>query len=458
LNNLPSALQSVIQQGYLERQFHDALKARLGFRNIADRENFPAQIGETITKTRRGLLPAATTPVATQGGSNTDFSSGLTAKNYSVEQYTLGVAQYADMMMLNVATSRVAIVPMFLQNVAAQGEQAARTVDTLAQQALFNAYMGGNTRVITTLGAAAATIHVDDIRGFQTTLNSAGQPVPVSTSNKVVVTVNGTACNLQAAAADGTNTSTAPGGVSGTLTMDANVTTTDGTAGNSVISSVAPYIMRPSLISTGAVVGNSSAIVPANVVNSGYLTSQMILNAAAQLRLNNVPPGPDGRYVCYADPAHLTGVYNDPAFQRYFTGEQRSAEYRSGIVGDLMGVRIQETNLNPVQQVTSGSGGFQFSGALRRAIICGQGAIIEGTFTAEGYAAVNAVDNDPMVTVVDGIAHIVREPMDALKQIVTQSWAYIGGFVCPTDVTASPTTLPSATNAAYKRAVILESL
>jgi hypothetical protein len=59
--------------------------------------------------------------------------------------------------------------------------------------------------------------------------------------------------------------------------------------------------------------------------------------------------------------------------------------------------------------------------------------------------------------VVDGIAHITREPMDALKQIVTTSWSYIGGFVCPTDTTANPSVLPTATNAAYKRAVIVES-
>jgi len=435
----------------LERQFHDSLKARLGFRAIADRENFPAQIGETITKTRRGLLPAATTPVATQAGSNTDFSSGLTAKNYGVEQYVLGVQQYADMMMLNIVTSRVAIVPMFMQNVAAQGEQAARTVDTLAQQALFNAYMGGNTRVITTLGAAAATIHVDDIRGFQTTLNSSGQPVAVSTSNKVVVTVNGTAANLQAAAADGSNISTAPGGVSGTLTFDANVSTTDGTAGNAVVSSVAPYIMRPSNSSTGVMAPTTAAIASASDLNAAQLTAQMILNAAAQLRTNNVPPGADGRYVCYADPVHLTGVYNDQAFQRFFVGKPESSEYRSGIIGDLLGVRIQETNLNPVQTGL-------FSLPVRRAIVCGQGALIEGTFTAEGYAAVNAVDNDPMITVVDGIAHIVREPMDALKQIVSTTWSYIGGFCVPTDTTCNPTVLPTASNAAYKRAIIVESL
>jgi hypothetical protein len=93
LNNLPASLQSVIQQGYLERAFRDALEAKLGFRDIADREPFPANIGETITKTCTGLLAAVTTPISAP--SNTDITSGLTPQNFSVEQYVLSVAQYA---------------------------------------------------------------------------------------------------------------------------------------------------------------------------------------------------------------------------------------------------------------------------------------------------------------------------------------------------------------------------
>jgi hypothetical protein len=60
--------------------------------------------------------------------------------------------------------------------------------------------------------------------------------------------------------------------------------------------------------------------------------------------------------------------------------------------------------------------------------------------------------------VVDGIAHVTREPLDALKQVVTQSWAYIGGFTVPSDITTNPNTIPTATNSAYKRAVLVESL
>jgi hypothetical protein len=45
IQNLPAALQSVIQQAFLERAFEESLRAKLGFRAIADRENFAAGIG-----------------------------------------------------------------------------------------------------------------------------------------------------------------------------------------------------------------------------------------------------------------------------------------------------------------------------------------------------------------------------------------------------------------------------
>ena len=54
IQNFPAALQPIIQQGFLEREFETALKSRLGYRLMADREEFAVGIGETLTKTRAG--------------------------------------------------------------------------------------------------------------------------------------------------------------------------------------------------------------------------------------------------------------------------------------------------------------------------------------------------------------------------------------------------------------------
>jgi hypothetical protein len=450
-NNLPAALQGAIQAGYLEHQFALPLKSKLGFRDIADREAFTANIGETITKTRTGLLPAITTAMAP--AANSDISNGLTPQSYAGEQFVLQIAQYAATMQLNIVTQRVAIADYFLRNAYALGEQAFRSVDTLAQQALFNTYLGGNSRVRVTLGAAGTTVSVADMRGFQTTLNIAGQVVAVSPSNPVNVTVGGNVYSLIGFAADGSNVSTAPGGISGTLIFSSNVIVADGTLGNAVVSAVAPYVIRPSATSNNVMAANTSLISSVNDVNYGKLTMNMILNAKAVMSANGVPPAnSSGMYNLYVDPIQATGLYSDPAFQQFFRGQTTSKEYREGVIAEMLGVRLQETNLNPVQNLAG-------VGTVRRAILCGQGALVEGQFTTDAYVeALSGVDKDESIAIVDGIAHVTREPLDALKQVVTQSWSYIGGFVVPSDTTANPNTIPTANNSAYKRAIMIESL
>ena len=450
INNLPSTLQSIIQQGYLEREFQQALRAELGFRAIADREPFMAGIGETITKTRTGLLPAVTTPLAPPN--NTDISSGLTPQNYGVEQYTLAVAQYAANQMLNIVTARVAIDDLYLNNARTLAEQAARSVDTLAQAAIFNTYMGGNTRVITTLGAAGPVVHVDDIRGFEYSWNAEGQPVAVSSANTVSVTVGNDVYTLAGAVADATNVSTAPGGLSGSLTFTGNVTAADATVGNAVVSAVAPVVLRPLNATSNAMAATTPGIAAGADVNGAKLTMQLVLNAKATMKANGVPPvSATGNYIFYADPLQMTGLYSDPAFQFFFRGRPDSSEYRRGLVAEMLGVDIVETNINPVQVLAG-------VGTVRRGILCGQGALVEGVFTREGYAASAQADDDAMITIVDDIAHITREPLDALKQVVTQTWNYIGGFAVPSDINTNPNTIPTANNSAFKRAIILESL
>lgn len=450
INNLPTALQSVIQQGFLEREFQQPLRAKLGFRSIASREQFMAGIGETITKTRSGLLPAITTPMAP--AANSDFTSGLTPQNYAVEQYILSINQYAGNQQLNVVTARVAIASLFLQNAKALGEQAARSVDTLAQNALFGSYLGGNTFVRVTLGAAGVTISVDDVRGFQYTWNSEGQYVPVSVSNPVNVTVGSDVYSLTSVAVDGSNVSLTPGGISGTLTFSASVTVADGTAKNAVQSAVAPVVGRPMDAATNTVPVSTVWGIATGLYNGGRLSMQMLLDAKSQLSSNGVAPvEASGLYHYYASPKQAVGLFNDPDFKQLFRGEPKSPEFRQGVVAELLGIQLIETNLNP-------NAAFAGVGTVNYGALCGEGALVEGVFTREGYAGATKEDDDDMMVMAEDIAHITREPLDALKQVVTQSWSYIGGFSVPSDITTNPNTIPTASNSAYKRAVLVESL
>ena len=112
ISNFPAALQPIIQLGYLEREFEQALRSRLGYRAIADRMSFNVGIGETLTKTRAGLKTAVTTPLA--ANANTNFDNGLVPSSFGVEQFTITLDHYAATTDLNMVTSRVGIASQFL--------------------------------------------------------------------------------------------------------------------------------------------------------------------------------------------------------------------------------------------------------------------------------------------------------------------------------------------------------
>jgi len=305
IQNFPAALQPIIQQGFLEREFQQALRARLGYRACADREEIAVGIGETLTKTRAGLKSTVTVPLL--ASTNTNLDNGLTSVGWNVEQYTISINHYAATVDLNMVTSRVGIANQFLQNAYVNGEQAGRSLDSIARNALFNAYFGGNTRVTETLTSAGPSIEVDDIRGFQYGFVN-GVQQPVSGTNLLSVTIGSDIYTLIGAAPDVVNVSSAPNGISGSLTFSSNVTVADATAGNSVQSATASVIERPNAC------GNTSLLT-----TSDTLTMSCLLDAVAQLRLNAVPEV-DGAYNCYLDPVSARQLFADPDFKQLFLG------------------------------------------------------------------------------------------------------------------------------------------
>ena len=403
----------------------------------ADREQIAVGIGETLTKTRAGLKPTVTTPLAPN--TNTNFDNGLTPMTWGVEQYTITINHYAATTDLNMVTNRVGIASQFLQNAYVNGEQAARSLDELARNALFNAYFGGNTRVRVTLTATGPAVAVDDIRGFQSGFVNGVQQL-VSNSNPLTVTVGADTYTLITAGADATNLSTAPNGISGVLTFSGNVSVSDGTVGNAILATNASVIVRPSQRS------NTSSLVAGDT-----LVMSNLLDAEAKLRLNAVPEI-DGAYNCYLDPVSSRQLFSDPDFKQLFQGATSTNQvFRKGMTNDFLGLRFMPTTEAFVQLHPTLTGLL-----IRRPIICGQGALIEGAFA--GMAAEDVAPSDSIVSMVDGVAMVTREPIDRLQQIIAQSWYWMGGYCAPSDTTTSPTTIPTATNAAFKRAVMVEHI
>ena len=432
IQNFPAALQPIIQQNFLEREFQDGLKSRLGFRAVADREEVSIGVGETVTKTRKGLKAPTTTPITPSN--NTNLDNGLTPSAWTVEQYTLSLNMYGDTIDLNMVTQKVGIASQFMQNAKTNGVQANQSLDRLARNALFGNYLGGNTRVSTTLGSAGTTVAVDDIRGFRNVLVN-GVVTPISAANPMTVTIGAGSYTLTGTTADVTNTSTAPGGISGTLTLSGNVTVSDATAGNAVISATAPLLLRP-----------NNKTSTSSLLKTDLLTMQVVLNAVAQLRANNVPTI-NGKYHCYLDDFHLLELFQDPQFQLLYRGAYGSDTYVNGQILELVGVLFIPTT-EAYQQTLVGV-------PIRRAIVCGRGALVEGDFAATGYSDVG--DGDSLKQMIDGVCMVTREPLDRLQQIIAQSWYWIGGFAVPTDATANTLIIPTASNSYFKRAVVIES-
>jgi hypothetical protein len=439
IQNFPAALQPIIQQGFLEREFQQALRSRLGYRAVADRQEFAVGIGETLTKTRAGLKPSVTTPL--NPAANTNLDNGLTPSTWGVEQYTITLNHYAATNDLNVVTSRVGIASQFLQNAYVNGEQAARSLDELARNALFSPYFGGNTHVRATLTAPGPALAVDDVRGFQMVFVN-GVQTPVGGSASLLATVGSNNYTLIGATVDATNASSAiaVGGISGVLTFSGDVSVADGTAGNTVTAATASTIARPN----GR--GNTWQLQAGD-----QLDMNTLLNAVAALRQNAVPEI-DGVYNCYLDPVSARQLFNDLAFRQLFQGATSANQvYAKGMINELLGLRFIPTTEAYVQSNSPVSGMV-----VRRPIVCGKGALIEGDFA--GMTAPDVAPPGTIVNMVDGIVMVTREPIDRLQQIIAQSWYWIGGFCAPSDTTTSPTTIGTATNASYKRAVMIEHI
>ena len=246
-----------------------------------------------------------------------------------------------------------------------------------------NAYFGGNTRVSTTLTSAGPNLQVDDIRGFQNVFVNGVQSA-VSSSNPLAVTVR--LRYLHAGRHNGRrhqHLHRAERHLRHADLQRQRHAIADGTKYNSVVAATASSILRP------AGRGNTALIQATDTLAMGNL-----LDAVATLRKNAVPEI-DGVYNCYLDPVSARQLFADPDFKTLFTGATSSnVVFHDGMVNDFLGLRFIPTTEAFVQPHPTIAGLY-----VRRPIICGQGALIEGDFA--GIGADDVAPADSIVTIVD---------------------------------------------------------
>ena len=226
-----------------------------------------------------------------------------------------------------------------------------------------------NSRVRTALASAAPTIAVDDVRGFQYVFVN-GVQTPVGGANSLAVTVGANPYTLIGVAVDASNATSSPAGISGTLTFSNSVLASDATLGSSVIATNASSIQRPN--------GRTNT---SQLVAGDTLTMASLLNAVATLRQNAVPEI-DGVFNCYLDPVSARQLFADNDFRQLFVGATSANQvFKRGMINDFLGLRFIPTTEAYVQGVPGGA-------FIRRPIVCGAGALIEGDFA--GMAAAEA--------------------------------------------------------------------
>src|SRR5690348_9778491 len=89
--SFPTAIQNIIQLGFLEREMEEGLDSILAYDREAIEETIPARIGESLTRTRKGRI-APTTTALVPSAVNSGLDNGLSPVTFADEQYTYQIS------------------------------------------------------------------------------------------------------------------------------------------------------------------------------------------------------------------------------------------------------------------------------------------------------------------------------------------------------------------------------
>jgi len=454
---IPANVLELNQLGLIERAFHDGLFPNLAYRSEAMAEEWPANTGTELFMTRPGLL----TPVAKPIKPGTD----PVPQTVPYEQWVARLDQIASAIDTHMPTSVTSNANLFLRNIHQLGLQAGQSINRVARNALFAAYISGQTTMVDAGAAGDAQVHVSAVNGFTEVVTPGGnvKPQVVSGAFPLPVTIGvGAAAikrNVIGFVLDDPNDPLGPGVLLLSATLGAIFA-----ARSAVVSSFAPTVVRAS---GGASV---DAIGPGDT-----LTLQLAINAVALLRQANVQPHEDGFYHAHISPLGNAQFFADPVYQRLNQSLPDGANYSKGFIGSISEIMFFSNTESPgtantgTRTATSTSafysadiGGETTNAAgvnIGRVIITGKGAIYEKYLDESQYVTeagltgkVGEFDvvNAGIPILSERIRLYLRSPLDRLGQIVSAAWSITTSFPIPSDVTAQ------SGPQRFKRAVVVE--
>lgn len=454
---IPPAILNLVQQGVLERTFHDGLFPKLQYRAEALYEEWEANTGTEMFMSRPGLLTPAIDPLV----AGTD----PIPQDVAWEQWSAVLNRYGSTVDTHMPTSVVSNANMFLRKVHQLGLQAGQSVNQLARNALHKAYLSGQTTLKAACINTDTQIQVSSLNGFTDVIIvginvrpeaiSPSRPLPIRISTGATMITR----NAIAFAPDDPNDRFGPG----TLQLDAAIGGAGFAARTPVVSIYAPRIVR----------AGGGASVDA-ITGSDAFSFQLIVNAVSYLKSKNVPTHADGYYHCHLSPMSQAQIYTDAAWQRLHMGLPENIRYKEGFLGTLMGTVFFENNeaagpTNSGARVSTGTNAFYSKGIgaettnnsgldIGRVIITGRGSIYEKTLDETKYISeagvmgkigeFDLVQNGIQVAT-ERLRLILRAPMDRLQDMVSSSWSISTDFPVPSDITAGG-------YERYRRAVVIE--
>lgn len=450
----PAQAVELIQQGALQRAWRDGLFPALLYRAEALWEPWPANTGQELFFTRKGLLPPVTEPLEP----GTD--PGVDEKRY--EQWIARLGQYGRSADTHMPSASVASANELLATIHQQGLQAGQSINRVARNSMFQAYLAGNTVSIAAGAAIDTDLRVANLNGFLDVVTDITvKPHPVSPAYPLGITIGGVgARNVIGATPDDPSNPFGPG----TLQLDAAL-------GGVVVARTAVLADDRSRIIR---VGGGDRVDDIDATDT--LTLQALINAKALLSDNNVNRHEDGWYHGHLSALGNAQVFSDEAWQRLNTALPDHEIYKTAFIGSTAGTMYMENTESPNpnnagQLIATGPGGSYSSkdiGAetindngirIGRVLITGKGVLYEQGFDESQYVSEAGITgkigefdiiNAGVQIMIERIRLVLRAPIDRLQQKVASTWSISTSFPVPTDVT-SPTS-----PARRKRAVIIE--
>jgi hypothetical protein len=451
-------IRALVQDGILERAFHDSLFPRLLYRGEATPVLWPANIGDRQIFTGTGLLPKQQKPLVP--------GNDPVPQSFSAEQWEAVAQQYASSIDTHMPTAIVAIANLFYRNAQQLGLQAGQSLNGITRNRLYNAGLSGWT-VADGAQGPTNTIRVKRLNGFtkarrpDLVAGSAVQYLAVSPSNPLPIKIfagSQLSRNVIGFAADVAGDEVGPG----TITLDG--------AAISVVDR--DYVIadtRTSLVRVGG------GFKVDDVGSSDLFRLADIRAACARMRSMNVPEHQDGYFHCHMDPTSESQIFADAEFQRLLTSMPDYYMYKQFGIGVLLGTIFIRNTESPLPETVTGgltatySQDDNFAGELfntgvttgvrvHRPMFTGQGQIMEyhldlANLVTEagitGKLAEPRITNNGIDVFTERIQLIIRAPLNRLQDMVSSSWKFIGDWPVRTDGATG--------DAAYfKRAVIVE--